>query len=232
MRYAIYFTPPQEDALTRRAARWLGRDAFTGERLDPAGENPPGEALTAEPRRYGFHATLRAPFRLRAGVDESGLVAAMQGFAVACAPVIVPRMALARLDGFFALVPAAPAPALDALAAGIVRAFDRFAAPLSEADIARRRPESLDPAERDYLHRWGYPYVFDRFRFHMTLTGRVPDGKAQDVRAAIEAHFGALLEKPLEIGALTLFVEPEPGAPFAVRATAALGRKTAARKFA
>jgi putative phosphonate metabolism protein len=227
MRYAIYFTPPQNDPLTRAAANWLGRDPFGGPVSPPARRG----SLTAEEnayhtaaaRRYGFHATLKSPFALAEGESEDGLRTALDHFATATAPVILPRVVVSRIDGFFAITPFERSHGLDRLAGDIVTVFDTYRAPMTERDIERRNPDRLRPDELKNLYLWGYPYVFERFRFHMTLTGRVSDVEAPRVEQAILEHFGPLLEEPLEIDTLALFVEPEPGAPFMVRSSHLLG---------
>jgi putative phosphonate metabolism protein len=228
MRFAVYFTPPPHEPLTRLAARWLGRDPFTGEAAEPPEVSTLGPAEiafhTAAPRRYGFHATLKAPFNLAPDETETSLNAALAGFAAGAGPFDV-RLTVGRIDGFFALVPAGPAPLLNRLADDVVAAFDRFRAPLSEGEIERRNPDSLSAEEFRNLHRWGYPYVFDTFRFHMTLTGRVGADEAERVRAALDEVFGALVAQPVTIGGLALFVEPAPGAPFGVHSYSGFSRK-------
>lgn len=220
MRYAVYFTPPKESPLTRLAAAWLGRDPFTGAAMTPPAVSTlaPAEIAfhTAAARRYGFHATLKAPFDLAAGEKDTSLADAVAKFAADVEPFVIPRLAIGQLDGFFALLPATPVAGLNRLADDVVRAFDRFRSPLSEAEIERRNPDALSAEEFHNLHRWGYPYVFDAFRFHMTLTGRVGAGEAQRVRAALDEVFGAALAAPVPVDGIALFVEPEPGAPFAV----------------
>lgn len=228
MRYAVYFTPPQDAALTRAASSWLGRDAFSGAPVAPAraGDLSAAELAfhTASARRYGFHATLKAPFTLASGKTQAELVDAVAAFAGQCAPVRLPRLVARQLDGFFALVPAERYPPLDALAGAVVRAFEPFRAPLADGDIARRNPAAMTPAEVRNLHQWGYPYVFEEFRFHMTLTGRASGQEAERLASAIDAHFAPFLSAPLEIASIALFVEPEPGAPFTVRAFHPMGR--------
>ncbi len=227
MRYAIYFTPPRDHPLSLAATRWLGRDAFDGSVTapEPAGDLSPGEIAfhTASARRYGFHATLKAPFVLAETETEATLDAALAGYAVQIRPVTIERLMLAQLDGFFALVPAGENPQLHDFAGDVVRTFDRFRAPLSDADMARRNPDALSAAEFTNLARWGYPYVFDAFRFHMTLTGRASGADARRLRAALEERFDPLIGQPVAIDGLALFVEPEPGAPFVVRSYHALG---------
>lgn len=235
MRYAIYFCPPPNAELARQAAIWLGRDAFSDEMLRPVSAGPlsAGEVAyhTAAARRYGFHATLKAPFRLASDESEASLTAALDAFsATATAPVIA-TLDLKQIDGFFALVPSARSLELEALANDLVEQFDRFRAPLTDSDIARRNPEALSPRELQYLHKWGYPYVFDAFRFHMTLTGRVAGAEVPRVRAAIESHFAGFIGQPLAIDTLALFIEPDSGGPFQVRSIHAVGRAPQ-RRFA
>ena len=70
-RYAIYYAPAAEDELYRAASAWLGRDVYTDTPLvRPAiagMESLDLDALTSDPRHYGWHATLKAPFELAAG---------------------------------------------------------------------------------------------------------------------------------------------------------------------
>jgi len=219
-RYAIYFAPSRAHPLWEAGCRLLGRDPETGEDLvQPVLPGLPPDrfrAITAEPRRYGWHATLKPPFALVEGADERSLQAAVARFAASRAAFAMPPLVVAPLSGFLALIPAARSADLDSLAADCVRAFDGFRRPPSAEELARRRAGTLDPEEERNLARWGYPYVMDRFRFHMTLTARLePEerGKAAD---ALARHLADALATPLAADALSLFREPEPGAPFAL----------------
>ena len=220
MRYAIYFTPPRESQMTRLAASWLGRDPFSGASVPPplVSGLTPGEIAfhTAAARRYGFHATLKAPFLLAATETEAGLAEAVSEFAASVAPFVIPRLAVGQIDRFFALLPASPVAEVDALAGNAVKAFDRFRSPMTEAEIERRNPDALSAEEFRNLCQWGYPYVFDTFRFHMTLTGRVASGESPRVRAALDEVFGEVLAEPVAVDGVALFVEPEAGAPFTI----------------
>ncbi len=235
MRYAIYYSPPEQSELAKKAAAWLGRDAFTGEKSAPVASGPlsAGEVAyhTASARRYGFHATLKAPFRLAPGESEQGLAAAIDAFAAAATPPVIARLALKQIDGFFALVPGERSGDLEAFAAEIVQHFDRFRAPMTDADLARRNPDALSPRELNHLQRWGYPYVLDCFRFHMTLTGRVAGSDVPRVRDAIEAHFGDVIGAPLAVDTLAVFVEPDSGGPFIVWSSHPVGTSPE-RRFA
>lgn len=220
MRYAIYFTPPREHPLTRAASSWLGRDAFSGLTLPHAERT--GLALgelayfTAVPRRYGFHGTLKAPFRLSPDFSEEDLVDAAEQFSRRIRPVTIERVTVARLGGFFAIVPQEPNPALSEFAGQVVAIFDRLRAPLTEKEFQRRDPEKLSTSQLRNLQNWGYPYVFDDFRFHMTLTGHVEPDDRPRLQAALDRHFSDVLAEPLDIDHLAIFVEREAGAPFEV----------------
>lgn len=221
MRYALYFTPAKTDPLTVAAAQWLGRDPFSGERFPHAARGGLSAEkiaeVTASPRRYGFHATLKAPFRLAAGAREDDLLATLETFAAQTAPIAIPRVVVGNLSGFFALVPSETCAPLNAFAASVVTAFERFRAPLNADEIARRNPDHLSPQEAANLRDWGYPYVLDSFRFHMTLTDRVPLAMHDVLQPVLESYFAPVLPAPFPIDGVALFVEPGPGEPFIVR---------------
>jgi putative phosphonate metabolism protein len=220
LRYALYFTPPKDDPLTSLAARWLGRDAFSNEIFsDKAmGPVPEGHAeLTDDPRRYGFHATLKAPFELATSVTERDLLEIAAEFAAQTKAFTIPELVLGQLGHFFALVPGSLYQPLQDFASRVVKTFEPFRAPLSDHDIARRKPEGLTEPQRANLLRWGYPYVNDEFRFHMTLTGRVPSERQPELQEVLSERFAEHTGKPLDISGLAIFAEGERGTPFTVR---------------
>jgi len=228
MRFAIYYAPDGHDPLAALGARWLGRDMVSGHSLQQpiVGGVPQDRValITRDPRRYGFHGTLKAPFRLAEGARKTDLLAHFDAFAASQAPQPVAGLIVAHLDAFLALVPTAPAPGLTALAAAAVESFDAFRAPPDEAEIARRRPERLSERQRALLDKWGYPYVFEEFRFHMTLSGTLTDAvEAETLAAAARAFFQPITHKPRTLSTIALCVEPEPGAPFTVERLRRLG---------
>ncbi|KGF69696.1 hypothetical protein LL06_09150 [Hoeflea sp. BAL378] len=235
MRYAIYFAPDPVSALADLAASWIGRDAQTGRpvprpALDALGADELA-GLTGPARRYGFHATLKAPFSLAEGVSEQDLVKAIEAFCAERPSFHLDGLRAGTIDGFLALLPVGDVRELNGFAGEVVTAFDGLRAELSERDIERRNPEQLSLSELRNLMRWGYPYVFDCFRFHMTLTSRLPDKDRERILAAACEHFAPVTGQPILIDALTLFVEPEPGAPFRIHSRTPLApgqqRKTA-----
>ena len=227
MRYAIYFAPPLNDPVSRVATNWLGRNPFTDEIVEApeiTGLSSAEIAFhTAMPRRYGFHGTLKAPFRLAEGMSEDDLLGALAEFAESVQPFEIDCLEISQLGPFFALVPRSPVPDLEDLAARATREFEQFRAPLTEAEIERRNPEKLTPAQLANLHRWGYPYVFDEFRFHMTLTGPVDAENSTRIEQALHTFFDPVLSEPVEVRNVALFVEEEKNAPFRVHSLHPLG---------
>ncbi|MEM8853357.1 MAG: DUF1045 domain-containing protein [Pseudomonadota bacterium] len=213
MRYAIYLTPP-EGPLLDCAEAWLGRSAVSGKAMQ---SRAPVAAKAHVPARYGFHATLRAPFHLAAGVDEARLFDAFDAFAQSRGPIHV-ALTLGRLETFLALVTHESA-VVNPVADAAVRAFEPLRAPLSEAERARRNPERLDERGRALLEAWGYPYVMDRFTFHMTLTGPMDSAHMGTVEDAAETLFAPLLKAPQPL-VLAVFREDARGEPFRVVRTA------------
>lgn len=216
-RCAIYWAPPAASPLWAFGAAWLGRDAETGEVLAPApewGDPAAHAAATAEPRRYGLHATLKPPFRLAAGHTRDDLVAALGRFAAAATPVASPPLVLRRLGRFLALVPDGPAPAIRDLAARLVDAFDGFRAPAPPEELAKRRRHGLSPAQEANLARWGYPYVMDEFRFHVTLSGAHDAATLDRLEAVLAPRVAEFGTHDLAIAELALFEQQDAGAPF------------------
>jgi putative phosphonate metabolism protein len=208
-RYAIYYVPAPDSGLHRFGAHLLGYDAFSGEDLPfPDGilqTTPDWSDLTGDPRKYGFHATLKAPMSLADGKTEVELLAACAAFAAIPRAIPVIRPVVGSIEGFIAVVPAEPSPELIRLAADCVSSFDAFRAPLSEAERARRNPSQLTPMQRGHLDRWGYPYVMDDFRFHVTLTGRLGAGRREPLLKMLAERFAGLGLDTLPIDRIALF---------------------------
>ncbi|WP_320202907.1 DUF1045 domain-containing protein [Agrobacterium rosae] len=213
MRYAIYFTPSENDALTDKASRWLGRNAFSGTHYDAYQTYA---EITSEPRRYGFHATLKAPFELSANRSEAGLLAAFQAFAESRRAFDIPKIVIGSLGPFFALVPDGLHQPLQDFAADVVDYFEPFRAPLSDSDIARRRPQNLTESQRQNLSLWGYPHVMEDFRFHMTLTGPVAEDERAEMSAVLTREFSEFTQKPMAVSGVGLFIEKNRGEDFTV----------------
>ncbi|MGL4237707.1 DUF1045 domain-containing protein [Tabrizicola sp.] len=213
-RYAVYYAP-RSGEFADLAGQWLGRAVETGMPLAQPDVQPlpaPLSQLTAEARRYGFHGTIRAPFRPAASVSEGDVSAAVKALAAQLAPVRCDGLQLENLLGFLALTPLGCEAALLELGAIVVETTNALRRPLSDEDIARRRPETLTPRQRILLDLWGYPYVMEEFRFHLTLTDRLPPEHIPAVMAAAKAHFAPIIDQPFTIDDLCLFGEDSEGA--------------------
>lgn len=226
-RYGIYFSPRSGARLHALGSQWLGRDAETGDALDP--DLP--ESLTHDewlratksPRRYGFHATLKPPFRLAEGMAFADLQSALRKFAAGHRSFEVPSLSISPLGRFLALILTEPSDAFSALAADSVSDFEMFRAPASEDELAQRLRDSLSPREREHVLRWGYPYVFDTWKFHMSLTGSLPPESLPPLALCLRERFAQISEQPMLVDSVCIFHEPYPGGPFQLVDRADLG---------
>lgn len=212
-RVALYYAPRPTDPLTPRAAAWLGRDPVTNAPVPQPAIDGIAE-FTAEPRVYGFHATLKPPMRLAEGTSWTGFMAAVRDVAATMAPFELPRLAVHDLRGFLALRETAPCPALQSLADVCVEQLDAFRAPPPPEELARRRKAPLSPEQDAMLVRWGYPYVFGTWFFHMTLTRRLSDEEKMRVLPPAATWFAPVLSLPRQVEDICLFAQAKEGAAF------------------
>lgn len=213
-RYAIYYAPEAETDLARLGAGWLGRDAAGGPVAQVAPDLPgcrPIAALTASPRRYGLHGTLKPPMRLAEGRSADDLIETAAAWAAGRAPVELGAMVVGALGPFLALVPARQPQGLVELASDLVRDLDPFRALPDAAELARRRQHGLNPRQEALLAKWGYPYVMEELRFHVTLTDRLQPHELAPVRAAAEVHLAPVIGKDVTMAELAVFGEGADG---------------------
>ncbi|MBO9448710.1 DUF1045 domain-containing protein [Tropicibacter sp. R16_0] len=211
-RYAIYFAPPADAEWTRFGASWLGWDMETGETVthpDLAGLDV--SQITATPHKYGLHGTIKPPFRLAEWQTVEALERACGDLADTLGPVWLDGLELARLGRFLALRPMGNTSELGDLAAQVVRELDSFRAPAPPEELERRRAAGLNPAQEANLLQWGYPYVMDEFRFHITLTGKLPKPELPGVQDALNQILTPMLPKPFVISDLALVGERSDG---------------------
>jgi putative phosphonate metabolism protein len=214
-RVAVYYAPLPDDPLFAAGASWLGRDPESGA-PSPQPDIAAMAEVTAEPRLYGFHATLKPPMRLAEGRQWFDVVEAATEIAERTAPFDLPRLAVNDLFGFLALRETAPCAPLQALADACVEQLDPLRAPPIDAEFARRRRANLSPRQDAMLQRWGYPYVFDTWFFHMTLTRRLSAEEKRRYQPAAQAYFAGAIAKPRRVTDICLFVQSQPGAPFVI----------------
>jgi Protein of unknown function (DUF1045) len=233
-RYAIYLAPKPDTALWQFGSKVLGYDAETGLGLTgfrlPSIPQDQWHKATARARTYGFHATLKAPFRLADHQDEQALIEGMNAFAAQHSALPEMPLHLAVLDeteigGFLALIPAEPYLALRNIEAVTVKELDHFRAPLSQDELAKRNPAALTKRQAQYLADYGYPYVMEEFRAHFTLSDRLPNASLlkHELNDLLFGHVGKV---SITIDELVLFKQPAPEARFHILARAPLGVKS------
>jgi putative phosphonate metabolism protein len=220
-RYAVYFVPHPDAALYRFGAEILGCDCYSGGNVDHGPDLSMSRMewsnLTREPRTYGFHATLKAPFQLAPDYVEADLVEAFWAFAAKPREALAITPSVELLDHFAAIVPRQASPDLDAFANSCVSAFDYFRAQMTSQERARRLRHNVSAQQIANIDRWGYPYVFENFRFHMTLTGPVPRDQRPPVLSFLRARFSARYgETSLPIDHIALLRQDDPSARFRV----------------
>lgn len=217
MRCAITYVPPPDDPLTLKAAAWLGRDSYSGmpRHVDVEGLTARDHSyLTALPRRAGFHATIKPPFALAEGRSMQELERRLCQYATGLAPMRV-ELQLGLIDGFFALVGISPVPQLDQFAANVVAEFDGFRRPMIPEDLERRSAARFTQAQLNNLARWGSAFVFDQFRFHMTLTGPVDLAERDHVGLVLTRYFGNA-PVVLTVDRLVLAAQEQVHEPFGI----------------
>jgi hypothetical protein len=220
LRSALYWAPERTDPLCAAGNAWLGRDPELG----AAVKQPPRagiETITEAARVYGFHATLRPPMRLATAWDE--FMETADRLARSLQPFDLPSLVVTDLDGFLALVPTAHVPALHALADACVRETNPHRLPPSQSELAKRRAAGLSPEEEHLLQRWGYPYVMERWRFHMTLSRRLAPSDIASWRKTAEDHFAAALALPRRVTDIAVFTQRTPDALFLIAHRLKLG---------
>lgn len=202
-RYAIYVTP--QGALAELGAAWLGWDVARGCAVPhPLVGGLDVATITQTPRTYGMHGTVKPPFVLADGMTAQGLMDQTAQLCTTLPPVTFEALELAAMGRFLALVPVGDQSALAQVAGRVVQQLDGFRAHPSEAELARRRQANLTPAQDAHLVRWGYPYVLDQFRFHITLSAKLPKAQVAVVQDALAPLFAPHLGVPFRIDSLTL----------------------------
>jgi len=193
MRYAIYYLPEEKSALWQFGSAVIGYDCVSirpVEHLNLAIEHDLCD-ITEEPRNYGFHATLKAPFRLAHGVSEAELIGAVQNFVSQESALDVGDLNVRAIGSFVALTPL-PNDALRDFAARCVQAFEPFRAPMAPDERAKRLRAPLTARQIELMDAWGYPYVFDEFRFHMTLTSSLTPAALSQAHEALVASYAKI----------------------------------------
>lgn len=217
-RYALYWAPEHDSPLGAFGRSWLGHDAEPPAAISQRNDFGLGldciERLTRAPRRYGFHATILAPFHLSADAAVDELKARAERFASRRRPICIGRLGIRALGDFLALTPTGSAQALTAFHTECAFAFDRFRAPLSKSDRTRRSQDQLSLSQRLMLAQWGYPYMLSQYRFHLTLTGPLDAAELEPIRTRLADTLESICQQRVTMESLSLFGDPGQGDTF------------------
>ena len=212
IRHALYFLPPNGSGLEDFGVSWLGWSITEGRVVaHPPITDLPIASITKRPRRYGFHGTLKAPFRLADGVCESDLITKATALANSIPAFEMPALQITSLGSFLAFVPRERSAELQQLANSLVQELDNLRAPLSDAELTRRRSVGLTPAQEILLTKWGYPYVMEEFRFHLTLSGRLQTDELKSIKSMLQTQTSHLTSFPVRVDDVGLVGEAEDG---------------------
>ncbi len=218
-RAAICFAPTPDSVLWQLGSRWLGRDAINGMTWD----QPPiegldratWERLVARPRQMGLHATLKPTFALRSGYTISDLEHRLAAFAQSQKPFFAPVLMVSNVGGFLGLVFTATCPQMADLAADCVQELDGFRAPpTAPSPEPFCTAQILTPRQLQLLDCWGYPFVFDEFRFHFTLTDQLDIRERTEVRELLARYTASICRDPLYVDSICLFLQANITDPF------------------
>jgi len=219
-RYAVYVVPNVKSALWRFGTNVIGYDSRSGQEFQgfvPGNVSPEQwHQWTRDPRRYGFHATIPAPFELRVGFTEAEILETIDRFAALHNPINLAALDVVSIGSFIALCPQGLQGALNRFASDVVTRLNRFRAPLSEFDLLRRSKPDLTERQKSYLQRFGYPYVHEEFRYHMTLSGPLPIEMRQSIRDELADAYHALPPEPVLINTLCVLRQDNRDAAFRV----------------
>jgi hypothetical protein len=209
-RHAIYWTPEPGSVLAAFGERWFAEPAQV------SGLAPEFAAAAVKaPARYGLHATLKAPFPLRADAAAGDLQRALEAFCAKrrapCGGAFVPAF---FQGGWFGLVLSQRTAAIDWLAAECATHFDTFRAPGGLSGVPA--DGELSAREAAFAEEFGYPYVLSAFQFHVTLAGPLDDAGLNQVAAALQPHLVPFLREPAAIEGLTLLGEREDSHVFEI----------------
>ncbi len=211
-RYAIYFSPRPDEPLAEFGRRWMGLDTETRAPVADCWPLPTGMLRT--PKRYGFHATLKAPFRLRTGRTPDELLQAVEQLAAEQEALELGLLVPKALGSFLTLQQSMPNPAVDALAFTCVRDLDPFRQPLTEEEQDAIFSKGISRRQKGNVFTWGYPYVGEDYVFHMTLTSILAPHEIEPWRQKVLEWGMEYLAEPVRLRDLCVFAQPSAEEPF------------------
>lgn len=229
-RYAVYYVPPNDSELAAFGRQWLGMDIETGNPVPQTvvdGIEPERlHQLTESPRLYGFHGTLKPPFYLAPRTTLNGLLSAARTFAKSVKPIEIPALELAVIGKFLALTSTVSSAELEALASECVRTLEVYRTRLTPQQMAQYRQNKLTVHQEQMLEHWGYPYVLEEFRFHISLTNRIDDDEERaKIQHTVRRLCRPLLGKTVPVSEIVVCGQKRWDKPMTVIERIPFGRK-------
>ena len=176
-RYAIYYVPSENSELDLFGKCWLGWDPYKGVEttksdLSKLPSFKKFSSLVLTPKQYGFHGTIKAPFRLKNEYTYNDLENKVREISKQIHSFYFDQLIIKKLGNFIGLIPTNNLK-INAVSNKFVEELDYLRDELSESEIKKRKPHKLTSNQKQMLFKWGYPYVFNEFKFHLTLTSKL-----------------------------------------------------------
>ena len=189
-RYAIYYVPSENSELDLFGKCWLGWDPYKGVEttksdLSKLPSFKKFSSLVLTPKQYGFHGTIKAPFRLKNEYTYNDLENKVREISKQIHSFYFDQLIIKKLGNFIGLIPTNNLK-INAVSNKFVEELDYLRDELSESEIKKRKPHKLTSNQKQMLFKWGYPYVFDEFKFHLTLTSKLNVVEIDDVLRSLQ----------------------------------------------
>ncbi len=189
-RYAIYYAPSENSELDLFGKCLLGWDPYKGVEttksdLSKLPSFKKFSSLVLTPKQYGFHGTIKAPFKLKNEYTYNDLENKVREISKQIHSFYFDQLIIKKLGNFIGLIPTNNLK-VNAVSNKFVEELDYLRDELSESEIKKRKPHKLTSNQKQMLFKWGYPYVFDEFKFHLTLTSKLNVVEIDDVLRSLQ----------------------------------------------
>ena len=221
-RVAIYFLPKKNSSLENFGKNLLGRDINKKKKISLTRRQKyfinrgftyfdELKDYCEEPAKYGFHATLKAPFRLKRNVKTKNFYDVISHIAAQHSRFKIKGLKIVYSKKFTLITSRKPNKLLINLENDLVKHLDTFRAELNKTDIKKRIPDSLTIKQNKYLKEWGYPFVFDQFKFHMTLMNQNNNKLSNKQKLELEKLIYKISNNVIEFNEISLLGENKNG---------------------
>ena len=221
-RVAIYFLPKKNSSLENFGKNLLGRDINKKKKISLTRRQKyfisrgftffdELKDYCEQPAKYGFHATLKAPFRLKRNVKTKNFYDVISHIAAQHSRFKIKGLKIVYSKKFTFITSRKPNKLLRNLENDLVKHLDTFRAELNKTEIKKRIPDSLTFKQNKYLKEWGYPFVFDQFKFHMTLMNQNNNKLSNKQKLELEKLIYKISNNVIEFNEISLLGENKNG---------------------